>query len=131
MKQDGRLVIGDFGLSKSMDQIRSSSKCDGTYPYISPECFSHGKVTPLSDIWYVLKFTIGLFNFQNIVNYSTFFFPLQNRSFGCILFELIELKKAYNQQSPAGIMNAIVKDSIPVTKSNFDLILKKYKIYFE
>ena len=52
MKQDGRLVIGDFGLSKTMDQIRSSSKCAGTNAYMSPECLREGKITPLSDIWY-------------------------------------------------------------------------------
>ena len=52
MKQDGRLVIGDFGLSKTMDKIRSSSKCAGTNAYMSPECLREGKITPLSDIWY-------------------------------------------------------------------------------
>ena len=49
---DGRLIIGDFGLSKLIDKIRSSTKCAGTFPYMSPECFRHGNITHSSDIWY-------------------------------------------------------------------------------
>ena len=52
INDDDTLVIGDFGLSKPKHIIRSSTKCAGTYAYMSPECFRHGKITPLSDIWY-------------------------------------------------------------------------------
>ena len=58
INDDGTLVIGDLGLSKSMDKIRSSTKCAGTYAYMSPECLRHGKITPLSDIWYVVHFRL-------------------------------------------------------------------------
>ena len=51
---------------------------------------------------------------------------IQKRSFGCILFELIELKKAYDQESIYEIMNAIMKGPVPVINSNdedFNFIL--------
>ena len=53
MDDDKRLVIGDFGLTKAKESIKSSTKCAGTLAYMSPECFGQGKITPLSDIWYI------------------------------------------------------------------------------
>jgi len=50
-RDDDNLVIGDLGLSKLKDQIRSSTKCTGTFAYMSPECFQKGEVNFLSDIW--------------------------------------------------------------------------------
>ena len=56
------------------------------------------------------------------------FIYLLYRSFGCILFELIELRRAYNQETSELVMNAILKDPIPLLDSDykdFNLILKK------
>ena len=56
------------------------------------------------------------------------------RSFGCILYELIELKRAYDQQNEHEIMKAILKSPIPVINSinsddeDFDKILEKFEI---
>ena len=60
MKDKDRLVIGDFGLSKQKDEIRSKTKGDGTSAYMSPECFRHGTVTTLSDIWYLKEIFIQI-----------------------------------------------------------------------
>lgn len=68
---------------------------------MSPECFQVGEVTVLSDIW----------------------------SFGCTFYELIELKKAFDQETMYTIMNAIIKSPIPQTDSEeegFNFILNKY-----
>ena len=57
----------------------------------------------------------------------------KKRSFGCILFELIELNRAYNQENEYDIMNAIIKGQIPEVDSDengFNLILKRFKFVF-
>jgi hypothetical protein len=49
------------------------------------------------------------------------------------LFELIELNRAYNQESEYEIMNAIIKGQIPEVDSDengFKLILKRFKFIF-
>ena len=50
---DDKLVIADFGLSKKKFDIKTQTKCSGTFPYMSPECFGEEKITPSSDIWYI------------------------------------------------------------------------------
>ena len=53
------------------------------------------------------------------------------RSFGCIFFELVELKRAYNQQNEYEITNAILIGPIPVINSDdedFDKILEMFEI---
>ena len=53
-----KLVIADFGLSESEDSF--SIKFKGTLAYMSPECFGEGKITMLSDIWYLKTFFLHL-----------------------------------------------------------------------
>ena len=46
------MVIGDLGLARNIDTIRSASRCAGTINYISPETFDNQIVEEASDIWY-------------------------------------------------------------------------------
>ena len=46
------MVIGDLGLARNIDSIRSASRCAGTINYISPETFDDQIVEKASDIWY-------------------------------------------------------------------------------
>ena len=46
------MVIGDLGLARNIDTIRSASRCAGTINYISPETFDNQIVEKASDIWY-------------------------------------------------------------------------------
>ena len=49
------------------------------------------------------------------------------RSFGCVLYELFELKKAFNEKSTLLTMNAIIKYPTPEIKVTcINTILKKY-----
>ena len=75
------MAIGDLGLAKINDQIRSTTKFAGTINYISPECIQNERITVKSDIW----------------------------SFGCILYELVELDKAFTGSSEYEIMTKIVR----------------------
>ena len=46
------MVIGDLGLARNKDSIRSSSRGAGTIYYMSPETHNNQKVEKASDIWY-------------------------------------------------------------------------------
>jgi serine/threonine protein kinase len=45
------LVIGDFGASKSLDEIKTTNTIIGSWNYISPEILNNIKPTVLTDIW--------------------------------------------------------------------------------
>lgn len=92
------MAIGDLGLAKINDQIKSTTKFAGTINYISPECILNEKITIKSDIW----------------------------SFGCILYELVELDKAFTGSSEYEIMKKIVKGDVnEIKKPCLNLILLK------
>ena len=92
------MAIGDLGLAKINDQIRSTTKFAGTINYISPECIKNEKITIKSDIW----------------------------SFGCILYELVELDKAFTGSSEYEIMKKIIKGDVnEIKKPSLNLILLK------
>ena len=96
------VVIGDLGLAKTVDKIRSSTKVAGTWNYISPDCINEEKITCASDIW----------------------------SFGCVFFELVKLEKAFDAKTEFGVMTAIVNAPIPQLQNNkFQYILLKLFIY--
>ena len=46
------MVIGDLGLARKKDSIRSSSRGAGTIYYMSPETHNNQIVILASDIWY-------------------------------------------------------------------------------
>ena len=58
------MVIGDLGLARNKDSIRSSSRGAGTIYYMSPETHNNQTVEKASDIWYFrikLENSIGIF----------------------------------------------------------------------
>ena len=96
-------MIGDLGLAKKYDQIRSSTQFAGTVNYISPECIENDSILTKSDIW----------------------------SLGCIVFELVELKKAFNGISDFQIFEKVLKEKIPEVDNEFlDSIIQKYHIFY-
>ena len=102
-RNGGSLVIGDLGLAKNYDQIRTSSKFAGTLNYISPECIEKKKITTKSDMW----------------------------SFGCVFYELVELKKAFMDDNEFQIMNRILNGRIPQIKDAYlNSILQKLAALF-
>ena len=92
------MVIGDLGLAKSINEIRTSTMLTGTLNYLSPECFCGRKISCESDIW----------------------------GFGCILYELVEFKKAFEGNSLFAIMKYVIDEPLPELEDKIlDLLLKK------
>ena len=46
------MVIGDLGLARNKDNIKTASKGAGTINYMSPETHNNQIVEKASDIWY-------------------------------------------------------------------------------
>lgn len=44
-------MIGDLGLARELDKVRSSSIFAGTINYMSPESIKREKITFFTDIW--------------------------------------------------------------------------------
>ena len=59
-KNENSVVIGDLGLARNKDNIKTASKTAGTCNYMSPETHKDQIVEMASDIWY---FEIKLKNF--------------------------------------------------------------------
>ncbi|CAD5110793.1 DgyrCDS158 [Dimorphilus gyrociliatus] len=102
----GKLKVGDFGISRILIGTSDmASTFTGTPYYMSPEVLKHQGYNAKSDIW----------------------------SIGCILYELIHLKHAFDGESMMGVMYKIVEGDTPDWSSNystdlrsvFELILKK------
>ena len=94
------VVIGDLGLARYIkdERILSSIYIAGTCNYLSPEAIHKKKILHESDIW----------------------------SFGCVLYELVTFKKAFDGPSEYGIMREIVEGELPKLEHQFfNFILKK------
>ena len=91
------LVIGDLGLVKSAESI--VSQMAGTINYMSPESIDGKKIGFFSDIW----------------------------SFGCVLYEITELKQLYPGRH-FGLTYDIAKG--PIKETGNELINNYYKRYF-
>lgn len=82
----GHVKIADFGISREITDTNGTlTSLPGTIGYQSPEIVSYNDYTFKTDIWYSvfwkfyeIKWTIVLF---------------QKRSCGCVLFELLFLKR--------------------------------------
>jgi serine/threonine protein kinase len=112
--------VGDLGLARSTESIKSSSVFSGTLQYIPPECWNKKEITSLSDIWFDYIFSC-------LANIKTLFISNQpKRSYGCVLYELIKLEKAFPEESFTGIMEAIFKTKIQLEPNNyFNFLLNK------
>lgn len=93
----GKLKIGDFGISRIlMGTSDMASTFTGTPYYMSPEVLKHEGYNAKSDVW----------------------------SVGCILYELVHLKHAFDGESMMGVMYKIVEGDIPEWSSKYSNDLK-------
>ena len=106
MTIDNKVKIGDFGISKQLKNTKHFVTYGGTLNYIAPEIIQKKPFTNKIDVW----------------------------SLGCILYEILELKKCFDSQFPLEICNKIIKEkhnNINFEKYNkgwqnlIDLALKK------
>ena len=85
-----RLFLGDFGISKTLENTRElANTYIGTPYYMSPELFNYKPYSYKSDIW----------------------------SLGCVLYEICNLKHAFNAQTINGLAMKILKGNyVPICK---------------
>lgn len=85
-----RLILGDFGISKTLENTKElANTYIGTPYYMSPELFNYKPYSYKSDIW----------------------------SLGCVLYEICNLKHAFNAQTINGLAMKILKGNyVPVCK---------------
>ena len=102
----GRVRLGDFGIAKILDSTRDfANTCIGTPYYMSPELFKYKPYSYKSDIW----------------------------ALGCILYEMCNLRHAFDAQSLNGLAVKILKGSYPALTTTYskqlrDLITKMLSI---
>ena len=89
---NGRLVLGDLGISKVLEGTMDFAKtCIGTPYYMSPELFKNQPYNHKSDVWAV----------------------------GCILYELCTLKHAFDANSLNGLSSKILRGYYPPVDKKF------------
>ncbi|EGR30764.1 protein kinase domain protein [Ichthyophthirius multifiliis] len=88
----GRVRLGDFGIAKVLDSTRDfANTCIGTPYYMSPELFKYKPYSYKSDVW----------------------------AFGCVLYEMCNLRHAFDAQSLNGLAVKIMKGSYPPINSSY------------
>eukprot|EP00752_Nemacystus_decipiens_P007705 g6888.t1 len=93
----GRVVLGDLGISKLLGGTRDfASTCIGTPYYMSPEIFKNHPYNDKSDVW----------------------------ALGCLLYELLTLKHAFDAQSLNGLAGKIIKGKFPSVSSQYSKNLR-------
>jgi len=87
---NGQLVIGDLGISKVLDKSSDFTQTTiGTPYYMSPEVYKARPYNLKSDVW----------------------------ALGCVLYEMITLKHAFNANSLNGLKGKVIKGSFdPIPK---------------
>ena len=84
--KNNRLRLGDFGIAKMLDGTRDcANTCIGTPYYMSPELFKNKPYSYKSDIW----------------------------ALGCVVYEMCNLRHAFDAQSFNGLAMKILKASYP------------------
>ncbi|CAF0895689.1 unnamed protein product [Brachionus calyciflorus] len=93
------IKLGDLGLARSLASIQKSSKFAGTINYLCPELIENNELYFASDIW----------------------------SVGCVLYELICLKMAFDGRGYYQIIKAIVEKDPPKieTSPRLQFVLNK------
>jgi len=82
----GRVRLGDFGIAKVLDSTRDfANTCIGTPYYMSPELFKYKPYSYKSDVW----------------------------ALGCVMYEICNLRHAFDAQSFQGLAVKIIKGSYP------------------
>ncbi len=112
------IKIGDFGISRILMGTDLASTFTGTPYYMSPEVLKHEGYNSKSDVWYEVTFCGGQFKVMICSGFECFDDNLDCivfwcRSVGCMLYELVTLKHAFDGQSLMGVMYKIVEGDLP------------------
>jgi len=84
--KNGKIRLGDFGIAKVLDSTKDfANTCIGTPYYMSPELFKNKPYSYKSDVW----------------------------AFGCVLYEMCNLRHAFDAQSINGLAVKILRGSFP------------------
>ena len=103
-----QLVIGDLGHVKDLDVNSNSFSTFGTANYLAPEAYEHLRRSNKIDIW----------------------------SFGCIVYELFNMEKLFNNRYPdrlrTSILNFQVEKHFEAGKIRplYVTVIKKYCLLF-
>jgi serine/threonine protein kinase len=101
-----QIRLGDFGIAKVLDSTKDfANTCIGTPYYMSPELFKNAKYSYKSDVW----------------------------ALGCVLYEMCNLRHAFDAQSINGLAVKILKGNYPPINSMYskglrDLISKMLSV---
>ena len=94
---NGRLVLGDLGISKVLDGTMDFAQtCIGTPYYMSPEIFQNKPYSYKSDVW----------------------------ALGCVLYEMTTLNHAFDANSLNGLAGKIVKGRYPPINAKYSKHLR-------
>eukprot|EP01034_Spumella_vulgaris_P021638 gene21638-27678_t len=98
MLGNGRLVLGDLGISKVLDGTMDFAQtCIGTPYYMSPEIFKNKPYSYKSDVW----------------------------ALGCVLYEMTTLNHAFDANSLNGLATKIVKGKYPPINAKYSKYLRE------
>ena len=86
LNKDSTILLGDFGIAKVLDSTKDfANTCIGTPYYMSPELFKNKPYGYKSDVW----------------------------ALGCVLYEMCNLRHAYDAKSINGLAVKILRGSYP------------------
>lgn len=95
---NGRLVLGDLGISKVLEGTMDMAQtCIGTPYYMSPEIFKNKPYSYKSDVW----------------------------ALGCVLYEMTTLNHAFDANSLNGLAQKIIKGRYPAIHHKYSRYLRE------
>lgn len=95
---NGRLVLGDLGISKVLEGTMDFAQtCIGTPYYMSPEIFKNKPYSYKSDVW----------------------------ALGCVLYEMTTLNHAFDANSINGLAQKIIKGKYPPIHNKYSRYLRE------
>jgi non-specific serine/threonine protein kinase/NIMA (never in mitosis gene a)-related kinase len=92
-----RVKLGDFGIAKVLDGTKDfANTCIGTPYYMSPELFKNKPYSYKSDVW----------------------------ALGCVVYEMCNLRHAFDAQSLNGLAMKILKGNYPPISPTYSKVLR-------